>query len=424
MADFISQLQAALAQNLSPEEYHRWVKPLAWDYNPIAAELKLCAPTSFHRKVVAGYLDHLAALADKLRHPLEKLTVESLPKGGGLPVSISLAPSPQTQNHQPISNEHSFERFLEGPSNRLAHLAMTDWVQGPVATSLLLLAPGPWGKTHLLDALALKLRETPHRRFKKCSGADPIPSETSDWLSMDVVIIDDIHLLQSSPDLQERLIKTFDQARGRPLSLIMAAPEFPTNLNEALQSRLGGGLVLKVGALEYELLLNLGLRRAQELKLDIPLETLSVLAREAQGDPRRLVGFLETLNFIISRTGLSLMEALSRLSPDRNSHSSAVNEVAVDTIIEATAEAFGLKISDLTGQSRLKQTAWPRRVAMLLAREMTSMTTTQIGQAFGGRDHSTVIHALKKIHQELKSPAQVKIIETIKQSIYTRVTQG
>ena len=422
MAEFISQLQVALAQSLPPEDFNRWIKPLVWDYNQLAAELKLFAPTVFHRKMVAGYLDSLSDLATKLRHPLEKITVESSAPNSSPSVIISLVPSTQTQQYQPISSEHSFERFLEGPGNRLAHLAILDWVQGPVASSLLLLAPGPWGKTHLLDALALKLRENPHRRFKKYSGADPPPTanEILSWLSMDVVIFDDIHLLHGSPELQEGLIKTFDQAQGRPLSLIMTAPEFPTKLSEALQSRLGGGLVLKIGALEYELLLNLGLRRAQELKLEIPLETLSVLARESQGDPRRLIGFLETLNFIVSRTELSLMEALSRLTPDRGSNSTAVNQVAVETIIEATAEAFGLKISDLIGQSRLKQTAWPRRVAMLLAREMTSMTTTQIGQSFGGRDHSTVIHALKKIHQELKSPAQVKIIETIKQSIYIK----
>jgi chromosomal replication initiator protein len=95
----------------------------------------------------------------------------------------------------------------------------------------------------------------------------------------------------------------------------------------------------------------------------------------------------------------------------------AETKVDMETILNGVAAFFNLKVTDLTGQSKLRHTAWPRRVAMLLAREMTGLTTTDIGAALGGRDHSTVIHALKKIQEELRNPTQVQAVENIRRSL-------
>jgi chromosomal replication initiator protein len=163
-------------------------------------------------------------------------------------------------------------------------------------------------------------------------------------------------------------------------------------------------------------MLALAERRAAELSLDWPQEVPAALVRRAERDPRRLLGLVETLYFIVNQAGLSPSEALARLGPAESAAEQAV-AVSLDDILAGVATAFGLKVSDLTGPSRLRQAAWPRRVAMLLARELTRLTTTEIGAAFGGRDHSTVIHALKKINIELKLPSQVKLVENIKRAI-------
>ena len=311
----------------------------------------------------------------------------------------------------------TFENFLEGESNRLARLALADLAEGRAAwgvRSLFLTASGPWGKTHLLTALAKRLSETGGRPVL---GLDLEAGE--DFPGEALVIVDDVHLLAARPDLQQRLIQVFDAAPAHRPGLVFSAPAPPIRLDglsDPLRSRLGGGLVLPVSGPEYELLLTLAERRAVELGSAWPPEVPAALVRRAAGDPRRLLGLVETLHFIVNRAGLGPAEALARLGPGDSAEDQA-SAVGLDDILAGVATAFGLKVSDLTGHSRLRQAAWPRRVAMLLARELTRLTTTEIGAAFGGRDHSTVIHALKKIHIELKLPSQVKLVENIKRSI-------
>ena len=315
----------------------------------------------------------------------------------------------------------TFEGFLEGESNLLARRALADLAEGRATwgvRSLMLIAPGPWGKTHLLTALTRRLSETGSRPGLVL-GVGAEARWPADWPEEALIIVDDVHFLATRPDLQQRLIQVFDAAPAHRPGLVFSAPAPPARLgglSDPLRSRLGGGLVLPLGGPEYELMLVLAERRVAELGPAWPPEVPAALVRRAEGDPRRLLGLVETLHFIVNQVGLSPAEALTRLGPAENAEEQAA-AVSLDDILAGVATAFGLKVSDLTGHSRLRQAAWPRRVAMLLARELTRLTTTEIGAAFGGRDHSTVIHALKKINIELKLPSQVKLVENIKRAI-------
>ena len=324
----------------------------------------------------------------------------------------------------------TFESFLERESNRLAVAALMELAAGRGGVrSLGLIAPRPWGKTHLLTALAGQESEdgasghSGRPRLWLPVGFETVWPPPDRWPSQGLVIADDVHLLAARPDLQQRLSQAFDAASaGGSPGLVFSAPAFPdrlTDLSEPLKSRLSGGLLLPLGPPEPELLLALALRRARELGLDvIPADLTATLVRRAGNDPRRLFGLLETLSFLGRLGGLSPAEAFARLSQSETGPFIASGrEMDLDDILAGTAAAFGLKVSDLTGHSRLRQAAWPRRVAMHLSRELTRLTTTEIGQAFGGRDHSTVIHALKKIRQELQSPSQSRLVENIKRSL-------
>ena len=317
----------------------------------------------------------------------------------------------------------TFERFLEGESNRLVLKTLIGLAAGRAewgVRGLGLIAPGPWGKTHLLTALAGRSAET-RPCLRLAVEAEAVWPPPEQWPDQGLVLVDDVHLLAGRPDLQQRLSQAFDLAPAGSPSLVFSAPGTPAHLpglSEQLKSRLGGGLVLPLSAPEYELLLALALRRARELGLDLPPDLAAALARRAENDPRRLFGLVETLHFMVRQGGFSPAEALVRLGPAETAPPFAPGrEIGLDEIMTGVAAAFGLKVSDLTGHSRLRQAAWPRRVAMFLARELTRLTTTEIGQAFGGRDHSTVIHALKKIRLELRLPAQVKLVENIKRSL-------
>lgn len=431
MIDYQALLRPRLAAHLNPDEIRRWFDPLEWLYEPISKRLALVCPTVFHQKKLAGdYSALLLELALEAGCPLSGLSLDRdhPPASPLIRLELESRPAPATspvQYFPPLNVAHSFDRFLEYPSNRLSALALRNLAAEPASLengSLLLTAAGPWGKSHLLDALALSLSRAGRRGLLKISGdysrADP-PARL--WAEAEVVIVDDVHHLESRPQLQQQLVQLFDEALARPLNLVFSSPLPPQRLkglSESLRSRLGGGLVLTIETPEYDLLLNLAERQAAELNLGAPQEVLATLTRAAKGDPRRLAGFLETLAFITRQGQLPLDQALGFLDlDDRRSDPSSRLQMDMETILRGVADAFGLKVTDLTGHSRLRQAAWPRRVAMLLARELTGLTTTEIGEALGGRDHSTVIHALKKARQELENPSQIQMLENIKRSL-------
>ncbi len=421
--DFRNLILARLAGVMPQEELRRWLEPLSWEHDPEKGELRLLAPTVFHQREAARRTALILAQAAECGRPLRRLTVECRrPAGRPVPVVAATVAEVPAPRFQALNAAHSFERFIGGQSNRLARLALEEFASGsglPGIRSLLLVASGPWGKTHLLEALALRLIREPRRAFLKLPG-DETPARplgSGFWREKELVIVDGVHLLAERPDLQAGLVQAFDEAGSWPLGLIFSSPQPPaklTGLGESLRSRLGGGLVLKVDPPEPELLREMAQRRCRELGLEVSPEILDVLVREAGSDPRRLLGFLETAAFITAHSRLSLSEAIRMLGPGGGA---AETRVRVETILSGVAAAFGLKVSDLTGHSKLRQAAWPRRVAMLLAREMTGLTTTEIGEALGGRDHSTVIHALKKIQEELRNPTQARLVENIKRSL-------
>ncbi|MDR0881108.1 MAG: hypothetical protein LBP55_00985 [Candidatus Adiutrix sp.] len=317
----------------------------------------------------------------------------------------------------------TFDRFIQAGSNRLAALALRNLTPGALGSrSLLLIAPGPWGKTHLLEALArasgLKSPTWPWPCLRLTADPGQPPPDLTQIRAAGLILVDDVHLLAGRPDRQQRLAQAFDDPLG-PASLVVSSPCPPqqlTSLSESLRSRLGGGLVLAIERPEYDLMLEIGARLAGELNLALSPEIMSALARAAKSDPRCLQGYLRTLAFIMTNTRLTPGQALRRLGLTNAAHPPG-GTISLETIVNCVADSFGLKVSDLTALTRSRQLAWPRRVVMFLARELTDQTTTQIGQALGGRDHSTVIHALKTIQADLKNPAMAQLLENIKRSL-------
>lgn len=410
---------------LPPDEIRRWFEPLQWDCDEDSGHLRITAPTIFHhRRLTEKYAAHLTELASEIAgRKVERLTLESKGQPSAAAPLPALEALPDPPGLGSVDPGHTFQSFVAADSNRLVLLALNDFIAGEPklgARSIFLVSPGPWGKTHLLDALTIKLSEEPGRRFLRISAsggfqAPPRDARRRGW----VLIVDDIHLLEGKTEEQQNLAQFFDEMASGASGLICSAPVPPQKLagfSESLRSRLSGGLVLKIEPPEYDLLMTLAARQTGECGLTLAPETLSLLVRRCESDPRRLRGFIETVCFAAERGGLDPDAAARRFLPEPGP-GAPEKRVDLDGILAAVSAAFGLKVADLTGHSKLRQTAWPRRVAMYLAKEMTGLTTSKIGEALGGRDHSTVIHALKKIGQELKNPAQARLVENIRRSL-------
>ncbi|MGL4208977.1 MAG: helix-turn-helix domain-containing protein [Candidatus Adiutrix sp.] len=324
-----------------------------------------------------------------------------------------------------------FSSFLINASNRLAALALMNIpsaVHNLALTNVFVSATGPWGKSLLLESLSEALSSAAID-FKKISAGsflemvheaktDEAGLKLSPWRQAKIIIIDDVHHLAPSRLAQNFLAQIFDDGLKDGRLFVISGivpPGEMTGLIEPLRSRLGGGLILNIEPPEYELLEHLGLNWAKKLNLELSPVAWGRLIRAANSDPRQLWGLLESVAFVVAQSELSIDEATSKLCLGKGNPKHT--NISIENIIMGVASAFALKEVDLTGHSKIRQAAWPRRVAMFLAREMTNMTTSEIGEAMGGRDHSTVIHALKKIQVELETPARLKLVENIKRTI-------
>ena len=268
------------------------------------------------------------------------------------------------------------------------------------------------GKTHLLNAIAIELNQKHpnlktvfmsaerfmYQFIRAIRSKDTIKFKDQ-FRSLDVLIIDDIQFIGGKESTQEEFFYTFNDLINQGKQIIISSNKSPfelLDLDEKLKSRLGGGLVVDFLPTNFELRMNILNKKVNQLKLDIPHEVLEFLATQISNNIRELEG---ALNRICANYELTGREICVENSKELLSDLLNVNEkkISINFIQEQVASYFDLKLSDMTSSRRSISIARPRQMAMYLCKDMTSCSYPEIGKAFGGKDHTTVIHAVKKI---------------------------
>jgi chromosomal replication initiator protein len=268
------------------------------------------------------------------------------------------------------------------------------------------------GKTHLLNAIAIELNQKHpnlktvfmsaerfmYQFIRAIRSKDTIKFKDQ-FRSLDVLIIDDIQFIGGKESTQEEFFYTFNDLINQGKQIIISSNKSPfelIDLDEKLKSRLGGGLVVDFLPTNFELRMNILNKKVNQLKLDIPHEVLEFLATQISNNIRELEGALNRIcaNYELTGREICLENSKELLSDLLN-----VNEktISINFIQEQVASYFDLKLSDMTSSRRSISIARPRQMAMYLCKDMTSCSYPEIGKAFGGKDHTTVIHAVKKI---------------------------
>jgi chromosomal replication initiator protein len=268
------------------------------------------------------------------------------------------------------------------------------------------------GKTHLLNAIAIELKQKHpnlktvfmsaerfmYQFIRAIRSKDTIKFKDQ-FRSLDVLIIDDIQFIGGKESTQEEFFYTFNDLINQGKQIIISSNKSPfelIDLDEKLKSRLGGGLVVDFLPTNFELRMNILNKKVNQLKLDIPHEVLEFLATQISNNIRELEGALNRIcaNYELTGREICLENSKELLSDLLN-----VNEktISINFIQEQVASYFDLKLSDMTSSRRSISIARPRQMAMYLCKDMTSCSYPEIGKAFGGKDHTTVIHAVKKI---------------------------
>jgi chromosomal replication initiator protein len=434
-------LRVRLREHLGETAFRRWLEPVAGSVKTMesgAAVLTLSLPTRFMRDwVEAHYGDTVRTLWRQLaRDGAVDFTVVSpltKPQAGKENQTTCIAPSSapvatpsfvaaQTMPPVPAAMEaaldsrFTFENFVVGKPNELAYAAarrVAD-TENPSFNPLFLYGGVGLGKTHLMHAIAWHIRTNyPHRRviymsaekfmyqFVRALRYKDTVSFKEQFRSVDVLMIDDVQFIGGKDTTQEEFFHTFNALVDRNRQVIVSADKSPQDLDrmeERLRSRLGWGLVADLHPANYELRLGILHAKAEKLGCPVPDKVIEFLAHKIVSNVRELEG---ALNRIVAHAQLVGRTITLEMTQEVLADVLRATErrITIDEIQKKVAEHFNVRIADMHSARRARVVARPRQVAMYLAKQLTPRSLPEIGRKFGGRDHTTVIHAVRKIEE-------------------------
>lgn len=330
----------------------------------------------------------------------------------------------------------TFETFVVGPSNQVAHSACEMVAQSPGTkyNPLFIYGGIGLGKTHLLQSVAHAVRKRfPGMRVAYISGETyvnevmtALKNQTLDLLrhryrgQCDCLLIDDIQYLVGKEFPQDEFFHTFNELYNARKQIVVTADQFPTSLpkiSERLRSRFGWGLIVDIAPPERELCIEILLRKAQREGISLPLDVAEYLAERFSSSVRDLEGALNrvTAHALIRKVPITLdlaRRVTERILQDRK------GRLTPDLIIRTVADYFGLQASDLKSQGRARGVTIPREIAMWLMRRHTGASLVAIGHALGGRGHSTILSGLRHIEKVMASePATERAVKDIERQL-------
>lgn len=313
-----------------------------------------------------------------------------------------------------------FETFVVGKSNEFAHEASRAVVEHPgtLYSPLFLYGGVGLGKTHLMHAVGhASLQRNPELRVRYLSAEtfvnDLIASIGSNGMTafrrryregIDLLLIDDIQFIAGKERTQEEFFHTFNALYQSGRQIILTSDRMPqelSQLEERLVSRLTMGLIVDIQPPDYETRIAILRRLAAKMRVDVPAEVTEYIAQTIRANVRELHGALLRIGSYASLRRVPVTLDLTRDQLDRV-HRERARMVTPEAVMRHTAEAYNLTVRDLKGRRRVATVATPRKVAMYLARKHTGASFPELGQAFGGRDHTTVMHAVKSVETALR----------------------
>jgi len=319
---------------------------------------------------------------------------------------------------------YTFDTFVVGKPNALAHAAARRVIESKnVPFNPLFLYGGVGlGKTHLMHAIGWAMKEHwPERRvmylsaekfmyqFVKALRAKDTMSFKDAFRNVDVLMIDDIQFISGKESTQEEFFHTFNALVDQNKQIIISADKSPSDLiglEERLRSRLAWGLVADIHPSTYDLRLGILQSKRDLLEADIPASVLEFLALKVTSNIRELEGALNRIvaHADVTKQDITLESTQEVLVDLLRAHD---RRITIDEIQRKVAEHYNIRLTDMHSARRARNVARPRQVAMYLSKQLTARSLPEIGRKFGGRDHTTVMHAVRKIEELMEADAQI-----------------
>ena len=336
---------------------------------------------------------------------------------------------PERDLHQSLKEDYTFDTFVVGPCNRLAHAACVAISESPGQAYNPLFIHGNvgLGKTHLLQAVSHEvLRRQPTakvlfltcetfiRHFIQAVENGDLHNFRYRYRHVDVLMIDDIHFLAERESSQEEFFHTFNtlyQSRKQIILSSDSAPSQIPSLEQRLTSRFNWGLVARIDRPSYETRVAIVHKKAHLRGLKVPDDVVCLIATKIDSNTRELEGALtKVAGWAAINGGQITLELAKQALADPDA--AQTREISIQQIFDAITSRFNVRLTDLQGKKRTKSIAYARQVCMHLTRQLTRHSLEEIGGYFGGRDHTTVLHAVRTIDQQRRHDAHLQAMLT------------
>lgn len=435
------QCLGRLEDELSSQQFNTWIRPLhAIEQTGV---LRLLAPNRFVMDWVRErFLNRITELVGQFSEDSKKLLVQievgsrSADSSRSAPVKTASSnrqvhATTSTQRARPgsqggrLNHAFTFDTHVEGKSNQLARAAARQVGENPggAYNPLFIYGGVGLGKTHLMQAAGnLIVEHKPESRVAYVHSekfvADMVKAlqhnQMNDfkryYRSLDALMIDDIQFFVGKERSQEEFFHTFNALLEGQKQVIITADRFPKELEgveERLVSRFGSGLTVAIEPPELETRVAIIKKKAMEENIQLPDDVAFFVAKRVRSNVRELEGALRRVLAAASFTGRPVnmelaMENLKDLLAFQE------RQITINNIQKTVAEYFSIRVADLHAKTRTRQIARPRQIAMALSKELTEHSLPEIGDGFGGRDHTTVLHACRKVNELMDSDIRVK----------------
>jgi chromosomal replication initiator protein len=429
-----SQVRGLLRAEVGDTAYSTWLKPL--DLAHVDGDrVVIAVPTQFMRDwVVAHYADQIRALWTSINPNVRSIALNVRPAAAANappPASaVPAAPLNGAESEPSMANEpaaledlgarldprFTFETFVVGKPNEFA-VAAAERVassQKPPFNPLFLYGGVGLGKTHLMHAIAHRVKHLDANRrvvylsaekfmyqFVRALRSKDTMTFKELFRSVDLLMVDDVQFISGKDSTQEEFFHTFNTLVDRGRQIVISADRSPSDLSgleERIRSRLGWGLVADIHPTTYELRLGILQAKAEQLRVEIPPRVVEFLASRITSNVRELEGAMNRIVHqatIVQKTiSIDMAQEVLRDLLRANDR-----RVTIEEIQKAVVEHYSIRMGDMTSARRSRAVARPRQMAMYLAKHLTPRSLPEIGKKFGGRDHTTVMHAVRQIER-------------------------
>ncbi len=430
-----------LRDEIPPQQYNTWIRPLQVVESKQNG-LLLLAPNRFvldwiNERFLTRITEILAELSEgaisKIKLEIGSSSIEVAPAQNiknkqaaaqKAKPQVNVGNGTAVAHHNNINANFTFDNFVEGKSNQLARAAATQVAEnsGHAYNPLFIYGGVGLGKTHLMHAIGnYILQKNPGAKVLYLHSerfvADMIKALQRNamnefkryYRSVNALLIDDIQFFAGKDRSQEEFFHTFNALLDGQQQIVLTCDRYPkeiSGLEERLQSRFGWGLTVAIEPPELETRVAILMSKAEQLRVHLPHEVAFFIAKNIQSNVRELEGALKRVIANAHFTGQSITIDFTR-DALKDLLTLQAKLITVENIQRTVAEYYKIKVADLMSKRRSRSIARPRQIAMALAKELTNHSLPEIGDAFGGKDHTTVLHACRKIKELLATSLDI-----------------